>query len=108
MTQENINILNTNPITNLSDTEYGGWYQPIEFPDGQKTFSKNNDFFERDSFGKRKWDKFIEPYILDGKSFLDIGCNAGIHIVLASKKVKKLYGVERKRQFYNQCRYVLK
>jgi len=87
----------------------GGWYQPIVFPDGSKTNStKYNDFFERNDFGERKWDNYIKPY-LQGKSFLEIGCNAGLFLVLAEKAgFDRVFGLEKTEYFYEQCLYVLK
>jgi len=98
----------TNRINELTDDSKwrGGWYQPVEFPDGSKTVStKDKTFFERSSLGKRKWENLIKPNLPTGDSLLDIGCNSGIHLVLSG--FKKLYGVERHDHFYNQCKYVL-
>ncbi len=56
------------------DIWQGGWYQPIEFPDGTRTHSsKYSDFFSRDDFGERKWNRCIKPYLLGRDNFLEIG-----------------------------------
>ena len=77
------------------------WYQPIKFPDG----ATKGEGFDKDSFGEREWDKIIKPNLPDGESFLDIGCNSGLHLVLAN--FKKKYGIERHQDYYKQCLYVL-
>jgi len=77
-------------------------YQPIEFPDGTKIREEDLD---KDSFGKREWDKIIQPNLPKGNSFLDIGCNAGIHLVLAD--FKKKYGIDRHHEYLEQCKEVL-
>lgn len=88
----------------------GGWYQPIVFPDGSKTASsKWEAFHERDDFGKRKWEKYIKPYLVGKDTFLEIGCNAGLFLVLAEQYgYKNVYGLESMEYFYEQCSYVLK
>jgi SAM-dependent methyltransferase len=88
----------------------GGWYQPIEFPDGKRTeSSKWDSFHKRDDFGERKWKCLIEPYLIGKGNFLDIGCNAGLHLILAEKYgYKNVYGIESFDYFYEQCQYVLK
>jgi SAM-dependent methyltransferase len=85
-------------------------YQPITFPNGAKTEnSKNPEFFERDDLGERKWKKFIEPHLVGKDSFLEIGCNAGLYLVLAEKYgYKKVYGIENHREFFDQCKAVLR
>ncbi|MEA1925846.1 MAG: hypothetical protein U9M90_01190 [Patescibacteria group bacterium] len=105
---EATNILGTNRIKELTDDSkwFGGWYQPIEFPDGTRTIStKDEKFFERDSLGIRKWEKVIKPNLPKGKSFLDIGCNAGLHMALSG--FDKLWGIERHEHFFNQCLFAL-
>ena len=88
---------------------YGGWYQPIEFPNGEKTeSSKWENFFSRDDFGERKWNRLIKPYLYGENSFLEIGCNAGLFLVLAEKYgFKNVYGLESFKYFFDQCQYVL-
>lgn len=95
-------------LTDLSAWQ-GGWYQPIEFPNGEKTAStKWNDFFERDDFGERKWRRMIEPHLIKGDKFLEIGCNAGLYLVLAKKfGYKNVIGIESFDYFYRQCKYVI-
>lgn len=89
----------------------GGWYQPIEFPNGEKTHSKRYDdetFHSRESLGRSKWDLLIEPNLPEGDRFLEIGCNAGLYLVLASEKYKEVYGVDSEEIFLSQAEEVLR
>ena len=84
----------------------GGWYQNITLPSGDKTISTTLKFDNSESRGGKKWD-MIEPYMIKGKTFLDIGCNAGLYLVKANELYKKLYGVDVSEHFLKQCKYVL-
>lgn len=91
----------------------GGWYQPIIFPDGSRTHSSKLDdaaFYGSESRGMRKWESVIAPSLppLEGKRFLEIGCNAGLYLVAAKQAgAAKVYGVESHPQFFAQARFVL-
>lgn len=89
--------------------EKDGWYQPIKFPDGTETFNpKKPDFFDRDDLGVKKWERFIKPYLVGKSGFLEVGCNAGLYLVLAEKYgYKKVYGIENLKGFYEQSQKVL-
>jgi len=85
----------------------GGWYQYIEFPSGESTVSTKLDLKSRESNGVKKWD-IIKGYIKGGNTFLDVGCNAGLFLVKASKLYKEIHGVDISEYFLKQCRFVLK
>jgi len=90
---------------------YGGWYQPIVFPDGSMTHSTKFDddtFYGIQSLGLHKWDDVISPNLPGGDTLLDIGCNAGLYLVMASKAgFRNIYGIEESPYFLDQCRFVL-
>lgn len=95
-------------VESLSDDKQwkGGWYQNITLPDGKKTKSTYYCLDEHASRGVEKW-KLIEPY-MKGETFLDIGCNAGLHLYMASKKFKTTIGIESSGYFMKQCEFILK
>lgn len=96
----------------IDDSQWkGGWYQDITFPSGERSVSTTLDFDRHESRGLAKW-KFIEPYLAkektEGSRFMDIGCNAGLHLVKASERYSHLYGIDSSVYFLRQCRYVLR
>lgn len=99
-------------INSLADAKQwdGGWYQPIQFPNGTRTFSLKygDNFFNMESFGKKKWERIIRPYLPSGKLFTEIGCNAGLNLVLAREAgFEHVWGVEISSYFAKQCHFVL-
>lgn len=92
-------------IESLSDDSIwkGGWYQDITLPSGERTKSTFYDFDDNQSRGIKKWE-IAEPYI-KGERFLDIGCNAGLHLVKANKK--QMWGIDVSPYFLKQCRFIL-
>jgi len=102
-------------IDALSDDRQwaGGWYQPIDFPDGSRTHStklSDAQFYGSECRGIRKWRKAIAQHLpnLRGKSFLEIGCNAGLYLSQAWREgAVAIIGVENHPYFARQCRFVL-
>ena len=92
----------------------GGWYQPIEFPDGSRTHStkyEDSYFYRSASFGLRKWEQVIRPHLpcpLAGARFLEIGTNAGLYLAQARREgAAAVVGVENHPLFARQARLVL-
>jgi len=70
-------------------------YQRLEgFPMTERNITEENSKF----WGKGKWDNFILPLLPEDCSqltFVDVGCNAGIHCMLAEEKgFKKVVGID--------------
>jgi SAM-dependent methyltransferase len=84
------------------------WYQPIIFPDGTRTSNPSKEnFFNREDLGEKKWDKFIKPYLVGKEGFLDIGCNAGLNLILAEQYgYRNVYGIENIPDFIEHCKIV--
>lgn len=89
------------------------WYVPVDFGHGCRTHShkwSDKDFYAMRTFGIKKWITHIVPFLpfnLRNKKLLDIGCNAGLHLIEATKLGAKCYGLEANAKFYNQCVFVL-
>lgn len=90
-----------------------GWYQPIVFPDGSITRSgrvPDDEFHADTSKGVNKWKAVVEPYLpcrLKGALVVDIGCNAGCHVVSALKAGAEVVGIENHPLFNAQRRLVM-
>lgn len=89
---------------------FGGWYQPITFPNGLKTASsKWSQFHEREDLGEKKWEKYVVPHLKGYDGFLEIGSNAGLYLVLAELYgYHRVYGIEPSPYFFKQSKLVLK
>jgi len=108
MIQEQIDALSVVP------PHLGGWYQPIEFPDGSRTHStkmSDDAFYASESKGVRKWDLVIKPNLpfpLDDKQVMEVGCNAGLFIAKALEEgADYVVGVEHLRCFTRQAHFVI-
>lgn len=80
------------------------WYQTIEIDGTDAVFE---DYKRKDSkfWNEGKWNNFIKPLLPEYKgTFLEIGCNAGLFLKMASDAgFKDVIGVEGNWQIFNQA-----
>lgn len=84
-----------------------GWYQDIDLGNGIKTKSKSH-FGEEIDHPNSRWLEIANavPENLEGKSVLDIGCNAG-YIALKAKSfgAKRVVGIDLKQGYIDQAKF---
>ena len=104
-----------NTIQNLSIK--GKWYQGIEIQGIKVPLSKNpiksEKKYNNACQGKGKWDNFIKPLIpfknVKNKTFVELGCNAGLFLILAKKMgFKTVIGIEPNTICFKQSQFVKK
>lgn len=81
------------------------WFHNIHLPDGTQTAP---DHFLGD-FPAFKW-KEIEPYIpqdLEGKTVLDIGCNAGFYSLELAKRGAQVTAIDLDPHYLNQAQWII-
>lgn len=87
---------------NLS--ELGDFWEHIDFPNGVSVGPGRN----KSILWERYLSKSVEASNLEGKSVLDIGCNAGGNLVeIAKSKPSRLVGLEANTTFFNQAKFVV-
>lgn len=84
------------------------WYQNILGFENVDHPERSNSIY----WGQGKWDTFIRPLIpykyFDDKTFVELGCNAGLYLLNAKKfGFKHVIGIEPQTKFYNQACKVL-
>jgi len=81
----------------------GKFWEKIDFPNGVSVGpGRSKAGLWKDYIGD-----YFEPGLFEGKSILDIGCNAGGNLVeLAKFKPKKLVGVDYSDTYCKQARFV--
>ncbi|KAF0094864.1 MAG: tRNA (mo5U34)-methyltransferase [Puniceicoccaceae bacterium 5H] len=84
------------------------WFHRIELPEGLVTKAQGN-FGEDDDHPLPTWQKVkqVLPAALNGKSVLDVGCNAGFYSIEARKRgAERVLGVDATSWHIRQARFV--
>jgi hypothetical protein len=80
-----------------------GWYQWIDLGDGTTTKAKTHHRAKRRTISLVKW---IQKLVDVDDVVLDIGCNAGIHSLIAGEICKRVQGVEVVKSYVKQANWV--
>ena len=106
----------TNPGIKQQLVELAPWHMDIRLPDGSSTIDGNQKNFDDPNFQEVSVVKTLEmrqqisqlyPGGLQGKSLLDVGCNAGAYCIMAHELGADFaYGFDVREHWINQARFV--
>lgn len=83
----------------------GKWYQNITI-NGKDLPAVGPRCKYSKCYNKGKWETFIKPLLPEGDCFIEIGCNAGLYLVMAKDAgFSSVIGIENDLDAYRQAEY---